>query len=436
MSISKVKNLIFSLFNKLKNGGFMHLVGSSVINKVLTFCSSIILVRLIPKADYGVYSNANNILSFFILLEGFGMATALLQFGCTNTGEKKKNVWSFCFNFAMAFQLVLCVAIAITGKFATFKIEGTGEMLLLMSFLPLLRLISELQRVYMRTDMMNKQYAFTNNFSTATTVIFSIILSYFFLVNGMIAAQYISAFATVLFILFRYKIKLPSPKNNLEKKEKVELVKFATIATINNSTASVMSLLGTFILGIVIGESEVTASYKVATTIPTALTFIPTCIMTYIYPYFAKQSDNAKWCIKNFKKVLILFGAFNVALVGTMIIGADIIVPLVFGEQYIDAIPAFRILCLNYILHSTLRTIPGQLLVTQKKLKFNTFVGVSSGLLGTLFNILLVPSYSSTGSALATLLVTCIFAVITPIYLYNVYRKKLKLQSVNSDTSN
>ena len=60
--IKQLKNLI----RKLKTTGFGHLFGSSVINKILTFMSSIILVRLIPKSDYGIYSNADNILGMFI----------------------------------------------------------------------------------------------------------------------------------------------------------------------------------------------------------------------------------------------------------------------------------------------------------------------------------------------------------------------------------
>ena len=78
-----------SIITKFKNTGIVHLFGSSVINKVLGFVSSFILVRLIPKADYGVYSNADNIISMFCIFEGLGMTTTWLQFGCTKTGKEK-----------------------------------------------------------------------------------------------------------------------------------------------------------------------------------------------------------------------------------------------------------------------------------------------------------------------------------------------------------
>ena len=109
--IKQLKNLI----RKLKTTGFGHLFGSSVINKILTFMSSIILVRLIPKSDYGIYSNADNILGMFCILEGFGMVSTFLQYGSTTKGEKKEDIWSFCFYGSVLFQILLSIVIFITG---------------------------------------------------------------------------------------------------------------------------------------------------------------------------------------------------------------------------------------------------------------------------------------------------------------------------------
>lgn len=410
------------LFIKFKNTGFVHLLGSGVINKILAFVSSFVLVRLIPKADYGVYSNADNILGLFCIFEGFGMSATWLQFGCTRTGKEKEDTWSFCFYFSVIFQLIMCVVIALTGQYVKFSIEGTGQILVIMSFLPLFRYISEMQRTYLRTEMMNKQYAYVNNFSTVITVIFSIGLSIFFLVKGLVIANYISSIATIFFIIAVYKIKFPSFRNSLNKQDKKELVKFSFVCTINNSTSSLMSLLDTFVLGIVIAQSTVTASYKVASKVPTALFFIPTCVMIYIYPYFAKNANDKKWCIRNFRKVLLLFGSFNFITAIGLVLFAPFIVRLLFGEQYNDAVTAFRILCVNYAVQATFKVVPGQLLVSQKKLGFNTFTGVLSGVVNTGLNLLLIPKYSCNGAATATLLVSILVGAINMIYITKVFR--------------
>lgn len=424
--VSKVKKLI----ERLGSTGFVHLLGSSVINKILTFISGIIVVRLIPKSDYGVYSNANNILSLFCLLEGFSATSVLLQFGCTKQGKDKDDIIKFCYSLALITNTILSIIILFSGAFIKFSIDGTGKLLMLMSFQPLIRTLIEQQRTYLRIEQKNKEFAFANNLYTVTTVILTIMLSLLLKVNGLILSTYLTVIFITAFLWKKHNLRAPKVAFSLSKSETKKMLKFATVCVINNSTGTIMYLLDTFVLGIVVAESTVTASYKVATTIPTALAFIPACVMVYIYPYFAKRSQDIPWCINNYKKVLFLFGAFNLLIVVVLVAFAPLFIKIVFGVQYLDAITPFRILCISYFFRATFRTIPGQLLVTQEKLGFNTFVGFASSALNTILNIVLIPKYSSNGAAIATLIVTIIFAVISSTYLYMVYKKKLKYSAL------
>ena len=418
--IKQLKNLI----RKLKTTGFGHLFGSSVINKILTFMSSIILVRLIPKSDYGIYSNADNILGMFCILEGFGMVSTFLQYGSTTKGEKKEDIWSFCFYGSVLFQILLSIVIFITGLTVKFSIPGTGILLALMAFLPIFRIVRDMQQVYLRTEFKNKEYAYSNTLSTVITVVCSCTLSFFLFEKGIILATYISVWITIIYIIRKCKIKFPKVHNKLLKEDKLKLLKFSAVCMVNNSTSSIMYLLDTFVLGIVVASSAVTASYKVASKIPTALAFIPTCIMTYIYPYFAKNKDDGKWCFKNYKRVVMLFGVFNIISVGTLIVIAPYIIKIVFGTKYLDAVIPFRLLCLNYIIQATFSTVSGQLLVSQGRLGFHTFIGIFSSILNTGLNLILIPKFSSAGAAIATLTVTIIVSILSTGYLYILLRKQ------------
>lgn len=423
-TISRIKGMV----NKLGKSGFAHLFGSSVMNKVLGFISSIILVRLIPKSDYGIYSNADNILGMFCLLDGFGMVSTFLQYGCTSEGKRKEDIWSFCFWFSLFFQIGLSIVIGVTAIFCDFSIPGTSFLLLLMSLLPIPRIIRDMQQVYLRTELRNKDYAYSNTFSTFITVVSSCLLSILFLEKGMIIANYLAAIFTIFFMIRKSKIKIPRMNNNLNSDEKKRIIKFSTVCVINNSTSSIMYLLDTFVLGIVVASSTVTASYKVASKIPMALSFIPGCVMTYIYPYFAKHKDDGKWCLKNFKRIVFAFGLFNCLTVGVLIIFAPFVVQFLFGSQYLDAVYPFRLLCLNYIIQATFATMSGQLLVSQEKLAFNTITGFVSSILNTVFNLILIPKYFSVGAAIATVLVTIIVSILSTGYLYITLRKKANLK--------
>lgn len=424
----KLYKKIETILKKLKETGFGHLVGSNVINKILSFACSFLLVRIIPKQEYGIYANADNILGMFCLLEGFGMTSTFLQFGCTSKGKKKQAIWSYCFSIAVLFQFAVCLLVLLTSIFAPIKIAGTNALLALMAFLPLPRAIRDMQQVYLRTELKNKEYAYSNTFSTVVSVCLSCLLSVFFHAKGLIAAGYISTIATIVFILIKGKAKFPVPKqgSNVEKNERNRILKFSVVCIINNSTSSLMYLLDTFILGLVVADGVVTASYKVASKIPTALAFIPTCLMVYIYPYFAMHKDDGKWCLEKYKKVVVSFGMFNLAMVVLLIAFAPQIVGLIFGVQYLDAVIPFRVLCINYFIQATFSTISGQLIVSQEKLIYNTFIGILSGVLNTVMNLLFIPCYFSAGAAIATVITTTFTGIVSTTYLLKLFKEKKK----------
>lgn len=419
-----VRNRISVIINKLVATGFGHLFGSSVINRVLSLFSAIVLIRLIPKSEYGIYANANNILGLFCISEGLGLSTALLQYGCTWSGERKQRLWSFCFYSSALFNLVLAIAIIFVGLTVDFSIPGTGKYLVAMALLPFVRFVSEMQRIYMRTEFKNKDFAKANTFSTVVIVALSIILSYMFLVYGIIAAHYIAGIFTIAFICYHLKVRFPSPTFRLPRYEIKEIVKFSITAALCNSSAIISMLMDTFLLGIIVAQSPVTASYKVATMIPTALAFIPTCVMTYIYPYFAKNAENGQWCLRTLRKVILGFGAFNILLCLILILGRRLWILILFGEQYLDSAPPLCVLVLNYFISATFAGVCGQLLTTQRKLTFNLVVGIISAALNILLNILLIPAWGSVGAAFATVSATTFTAVVSSIYLIRIYKSK------------
>ena len=75
-----------TLFKK----GLVHMLGANVLNKVLSFLSSIFLVRILSKIDYGTYSYVQNIITFFILSNGLGVVSGFLQFGSLYRNSEKK----------------------------------------------------------------------------------------------------------------------------------------------------------------------------------------------------------------------------------------------------------------------------------------------------------------------------------------------------------
>ena len=94
------------------------------------------------------------------------------------------------------------------------------------------------------------------------------------------------------------------------------------------------------------------------------------------------------------------------------------IISIIFGEQYLDAVPCFRILMLGFFVTATLRTPTGNLLVTQRRLFANTLMGVLSIVFNVLLSFALIPSYGMVGAAWVYVLTMVLGSFIcVPIFL-------------------
>ena len=154
--------------------------------------------------------------------------------------------------------------------------------------------------------------------------------------------------------------------------------------------------------------------------------FIPHALITYLYPYFAQNRNNGKWCLKRYKQAVLGLGAVNLLISGGLCLFAPLIIKLMFGEEYMDALPVFRLLSLNYFISGTFRILSGNLLVTQRKLKFNLVVAIVSSSMNVIADFLFVTRWGSMGAALATVLVVLVTSVANTVYLIYTFKQNSK----------
>ena len=190
-----------------------------------------------------------------------------------------------------------------------------------------------------------------------------------------------------------------------------------------------MYLLDIFLIGIILKEEEIVASYKTATLIPFTLTFIPLSVMIFAYPYFAKNfKDTGK--VKNhfyeMQKYLIIL---NLIISSILVIFAPLIIKTIFGSQYLDSIVPFRILSIGYFIAGSFRIPAGNVIASIRKVKINLYNSILSGVLNILLDIVLIYKLRSTGAAIATTSIFIISSVISNTYLF-IYFKKHNLSQI------
>lgn len=387
--------------------------------------SSIVLVRILTKVEYGIFTYAWNIYSIILIFNGMGVESGVLQLSCEQSGntEYGDRVSNYGIRFGVKFDLILGASILLIGMFAPLKIEASRELLCMLCFLPMSQILFQMTTTYLRAQKRNQEFARLTVLNTALIFVVSAGCAFVLRVKGLVLgyyAAYLSSF--VVGILF-CRIRLFNKSAPLESEDRKSLLKIAAISMVNSGLSQLMYLLDVFVLGIVDPQETILASYKVATMIPSALTFIPISLITYLYPYFAEHKDNGEWCLNHYKQILLALGGVNFALSAVLFGAAPLIIRILFGAQYLDAVPVFRILSANYFFSGTFRIFSGNLLVTQRKLKFNLFVAIVSSLTNVAADYFFIQWWGSIGAAFATVLVVFVSSVLSTVYLIHTFRQ-------------
>lgn len=407
---------------KLKQTGFFYIFGSSVINKIIGFASTIILVRIISKSDYGVFSYAWNLFSFILIFSGLGLESGSLQL-CSesfNYKHRLKTLFSYSIKIGVIFNLFLAILIYVIGCFAPIAIERAGTLLSEMFLLPIIMFLSNMAIVYLRVERFNKRYSFLSTVNTMAALLFSLTGAYLFQAKGLVAGKYLTYLSTFIIALLLFHIPFRN-EGEIQREDKVDLLKISIISMLNNGLSQILYLTDVFVIGMVLTNEIDIATYKVATQIPTALSFIPASIVIYIYPYFAGNRDNKGWCLHRFKQLLVSFGTFNALISIILVVFAPQIIDMVFGNQYMDAVSPFRVLSASYFFSGTFRVIAGNLLVTQRRLLFNTFEGVFMGIINVFTDYFLISKFGIIGASYSTITIMVLSGIIcTGYFLYSI----------------
>ena len=395
---------LFSSIRALFDGGFFHIVGAGTLNRAISTILSIVLVRVLSKADYGIYAFAFNIVSFFILFNGLGATSAALQLCCelSEDEDHADRVFSYAYRVSVAVGLLFLVAILISAVTVPLSIPESAPLLALYCSYPLFQQLCDIKIVRLRIQLRNKDYAFATNVQTFVLSVFSISGALFAGATGLVVGQCFSLAISYIWLCIRY----PFNKDlllSLEAASKDDAKQFwnvSLISAFNNGISQAMTLIGNFLIAALTANELAVSSYKVATTIPFALLFIPSAIVTFIYPYFVHHKDDRSWTLKNYAYVtggsILLMGCITVFFC----VFAEPITLLIFGVQYLDSIPAMRILMIGFFITASFRTPAGNLLVTQRKLLVNSIVGIILIFVCIAASYMLIPAYGMVGAAL------------------------------------
>lgn len=414
----------FEEIKSILKKGLVQIFSANVINKVVQFMTVAFLTQIITKEDYGSFTYAQNLMSFVLLFEGAGVTTGILQYcSVSKDSNEKIGIFKYGLSFGVIVNIFLSIAVFVYALFGALPIEGSRNALMMLACVPIFSVVFNSIQVYLRSTFKNSEFSILTSFNTIVYFLATVGLSLKLGVNGLIIGMYIAYISSIILgawfirkdIFNKRKITLNTDF------DKMTFLKYSVVTVITNAMSQILYLLDTQLIGVFTKDEAVLASYKVATTIPFNLIFIPTSIMVFAYPYFAQNKNNKLWIKNRVTQLTKMLLIINLIIgIGGIVFSKFIL--SIFGKQYLDASDCFNVLMVGYIVAGTFRVPYGNILASLGLVRANLINAIFAGIANIILDVILIIKYGSIGAAYATLIVFIISSIIHFIFI----RKAIK----------
>ncbi len=416
-----MKEKITSLILNLKRTGFFSIFGANVLSKIISFVGSIIIVRIMSKGDYGLYSYVMNCYGMIFLLNDFGCGVAMMQYRSENYANSilYNDYFTFAFKCALGFSVIPSILLLLSPFYYPFKQDEASILTQCLFLLPIFSVINSFLLLNLRTALQNNKFALLSFIQTIVQFGFILPMSFFWNVTGAVLSNYLATISVtaVGLLISRENLQFKWNKCILSLEEKICFLKYAFVSQANNSISALLQLFDIFLIGLLIHNNEIISSYKVASVIPQAMMFVPNSILIYALPLFARNIYNISWVKRNFNRMLWGCAGINGIITLISVCTASYFFPLLFGKEYIDAIPYFILLMMAFFAQGTFQIPSANIIYTQHKVNINLVITILSNVLNCILNIYLILTYGAIGAAISTLIVSIVASVMSYGYM-------------------
>jgi len=398
-----------------RNRAIAHGVGWMLLFKVaersLGIVSTLVLVRLLAPDDFGMVAMAQSVIVMVQLLAAFGFDVALIRDRAA-TDEHYHTAWTL--NVALG-ALISVIVLALAVPIAHFY--GKPELVWVVCLLSLTSLFAGLENI--GVVAFRKELRFRSEFvyqigrklvAIAVTLPLAWLLrSYWALVAGTLA----SAVATMVASYYAHPFR---PRPTLAKAR--ELLEFSRWLLVGNAVAFVRERSSDFFIGRLSGPAALgtySISYEISN-LPTTELSAP--INRALMPGFSALAGDAAVLHRTYLQAFGLLMLLAVPAAVTVFVLADLIVPVLLGTRWLDAVPLIRVLAIAGIFQAMQSSCATALIATGHPKSVMATNALYACILLCLLG-LLVPLYGALGAAAATVVSVL---VATPVFLLNLRR--------------
>jgi len=258
-------------------------------------------------------------------------------------------------------------------------------------------------------------------------------LTAIFLGYGLITIALIFVIGSFLDLVLSFYINNKFVKLSIEIDANLweRIIKTALLLSFMPLAAIIYTRIDTIMLSAMDGDAVV-GWYNAAYNLVLSMKIVPGILLTALFPemsrLFVSSKKSFKVCYEKLAKYLFIIGL--PLTIGTSIL-ADEIIPFFYGAQFAHSIIALNILAFDILLYF-LYMVLLYLLVIMEKQKVVALIAGSCVLINIAINLILIPSFSYVGAAIATIFTETILLGLyfhfVSIYMYRIDLLKLAIK--------
>jgi O-antigen/teichoic acid export membrane protein len=389
------------------------------VTRMFSFLRVAIIARVLTPSLFGIYGIAELTLASIEVFTESGINVIIIQ-------ENKKiddivdTAWIFSILRGFVIFLVIFISAPFVASF--FNAPKAAFYISLISISPLIRgFINPASVLFQKELQFQKEFYYR-----ASLFILESLSAIFFVVLlkdpvGIIYGLIIGAVAEVI---LSFVVIKPTPRFNFDKQKFREIFsrgKWLTLSGIfnylyhNADNAMVGRFLGTTALGF----------YDMAYSISMLpITEIGDTISKVILPVYTKISGDKARLKKAFNKTLFGMALFTIPVGIIFFVFAKEIVLIVLGENWLEAVPVFRVLAVFGVVRTILNA-PYSLFYSLKKQEYTVVTTFVSFIVMIATIIPLMQKWGLVGAGIAVVLGSIAVVPITAWYLVKVFKNPL-----------
>jgi O-antigen/teichoic acid export membrane protein len=385
-------------------GGIKWTTASSVITVILQLIQLGILARLLEPSDFGLMAIASVVIGFSQLFIDMGVSNVIIFKQKVSDKELSSLYWLSIIIGVVLFILVFLLSPLIANFYENAKLKPIIQIVAITFFI---KPWGQQLMVILQKNMRFNDIAITDVFSRIISFISVILLAYhgygvFSLVYGTLVYALVSTIGYNYFGRTLYQ-----PQYHFKLSEVKEFLNFGLYQMGDKTINYFASEMDTILIGKLLG-TEALGIYKVAKDLTIKPYSVINPIITKVtFPLMSKMNNDIKRLKSLFIKTLGYLSNVNFPVYILLFILAKPIVLILFGDEWIKAIPIVQILSITFALRS-IGNPSGVLLLSLGKVNVAFYWGLAKFTLFPLAILLGVP-WGMQGVAIAILILHILF---------------------------